>query len=195
MISLLSVAHTRDCLTTVFHWFFACTDTFIQRTKKLYLDTRTQRNIDLLSQEVNEVHAIMTRNIQDVLGLGERLDRTWACLFGVVAKQLLMMTATCSLVKQARRKMRGCWRTSRRNIAKRRKTSTTRRSCASTCHWWHLLGLSCWFCGFDGIFTDHATAPGGLYKNGAVVAGAPCTFDSCCVLNGSCCVLGGCFAP
>lgn len=50
-------------------------DTFIQRTKKLYLDTRTQRNIDLLSQEVNEVHAIMTRNIQDVLGLGERLDR------------------------------------------------------------------------------------------------------------------------
>lgn len=51
-------------------------DTFIQRTKKLYLDTRTQRNIELLNQEVSEVHSIMTRNLQDVLGIGERLDRT-----------------------------------------------------------------------------------------------------------------------
>lgn len=50
-------------------------DTFIQKTKKLYMDTRTQRNIDRLNQDIAEVHSIMTRNIQDVLGQGERLDR------------------------------------------------------------------------------------------------------------------------
>ena len=50
-------------------------DTFIQKTKKLYLDTRTQRNIERLNADIAEVHSIMTRNIQDVLGQGERLDR------------------------------------------------------------------------------------------------------------------------
>ena len=50
-------------------------DTFIQKTKKLYMDTRTQRNIERLNADIAEVHSIMTRNIQDVLGQGERLDR------------------------------------------------------------------------------------------------------------------------
>ena len=59
------------------------TDTFIQKTKKLYLDTRTQRNIAKLNEDIAEVHSIMTRNIQEVLGHGERLDSksiTSACL-------------------------------------------------------------------------------------------------------------------
>ena len=51
-----------------------CVDTFIQRTKKLYLDTRTQRNINKLSEDLVEVHSIMTKNIQDVLGQGEALN-------------------------------------------------------------------------------------------------------------------------
>lgn len=50
-------------------------DTFIQKTKKLYLDTHTQRNISKLNDELIEVQQIMTRNIQDVLGVGERLDQ------------------------------------------------------------------------------------------------------------------------
>ncbi|KAL4853418.1 vesicle transport protein 25 [Chlorella vulgaris] len=50
-------------------------DTFIQKTKKLYLDTRTQRNLAKLNADIAEVHSIMTRNIADVLGQGERLDR------------------------------------------------------------------------------------------------------------------------
>lgn len=50
-------------------------DTFIQRTKKLYQDTRTQRNISKLNDELYEVHQIMTRNVQEVLGVGEKLDR------------------------------------------------------------------------------------------------------------------------
>uniref|UniRef100_A0A0E0MTL6 Longin domain-containing protein n=1 Tax=Oryza rufipogon TaxID=4529 RepID=A0A0E0MTL6_ORYRU len=44
-------------------------DTFIQKTKKLYLDTRTQRNLAKLNDELYEVHQIMTRNFQEVLGV------------------------------------------------------------------------------------------------------------------------------
>jgi len=51
-----------------------CADTFIQKTKKLYIDTRTQRNMAKLTEDISEVHSIMTKNIQDVLNHGERLD-------------------------------------------------------------------------------------------------------------------------
>lgn len=47
----------------------------MQKTKKLYQDTRTQRNIAKLNDELYEVHQIMTRNVQEVLGVGEKLDR------------------------------------------------------------------------------------------------------------------------
>ncbi|KAL6560013.1 SNAP receptor [Orobanche gracilis] len=50
-------------------------DTFIQKTKKLYQDTRTQRNIAKLNDELYEVHQIMTKNVQEVLGVGEKLDQ------------------------------------------------------------------------------------------------------------------------
>lgn len=50
-------------------------DTFIQKTKKLYLDTSTQRNLAKLNDELFEVHQIMTRNVQEVLGVGEKLDQ------------------------------------------------------------------------------------------------------------------------
>ncbi|GAU33023.1 hypothetical protein TSUD_358900 [Trifolium subterraneum] len=50
-------------------------DTFIQKTKKLYQDTHTQRNIAKLNDELYEVHQIMTRNVQEVLGVGEQLDQ------------------------------------------------------------------------------------------------------------------------
>ncbi|KAL9242315.1 hypothetical protein vseg_016330 [Gypsophila vaccaria] len=49
-------------------------DTFIQRTKRLYQDTGTQRNMSKLNDELYEVHQIMTRNVQEVLGVGEKLD-------------------------------------------------------------------------------------------------------------------------
>jgi vesicle transport protein SEC22 len=62
-----------------FYWFityvYLYVDTYIQKTKKLYLDTRTQRNIAKLNDELYEVHQIMTRNVQEVLGVGEKLDR------------------------------------------------------------------------------------------------------------------------
>lgn len=49
-------------------------DTFIQKTRKLYLDTHTQRNLSKLNDDLIEVQQIMTRNIQEVLGAGEKLD-------------------------------------------------------------------------------------------------------------------------
>ena len=49
-------------------------DKFIQKTRKLYLDTRTQRNMSKLNSELNEVQNIMTKNIQEVLGQGEKLE-------------------------------------------------------------------------------------------------------------------------
>ncbi|GKB67186.1 hypothetical protein Tco_0928598, partial [Tanacetum coccineum] len=48
--------------------------TFIQRTKEFYQDTRTQRNVSKLNDELYEVHQIMPRNVQEVLGVGEKLD-------------------------------------------------------------------------------------------------------------------------
>ncbi|KAL4583718.1 hypothetical protein LXL04_008301 [Taraxacum kok-saghyz] len=48
---------------------FLATDTFIRR------DTRTQKNISKLNDELYEVHQIMTRNVQEVLGVGEKLDQ------------------------------------------------------------------------------------------------------------------------
>jgi len=64
-------------LELILLFLFRChfKDTFIQRTKKLYQDTRTQRNIAKLNDELYEVHQIMTRNVQEVLGVGEKLDR------------------------------------------------------------------------------------------------------------------------
>eukprot|EP00270_Netrium_digitus_P019319 TRINITY_DN7597_c0_g1_i1.p1 TRINITY_DN7597_c0_g1~~TRINITY_DN7597_c0_g1_i1.p1 ORF type:complete len:220 (-),score=41.55 TRINITY_DN7597_c0_g1_i1:280-939(-) len=49
-------------------------DTFIQKTRKQFLDTQTQKNLARLNDELIEVQQIMTKNIQDVLGVGERLD-------------------------------------------------------------------------------------------------------------------------
>lgn len=49
-------------------------DTFIQKTKKVYNDSKTQRNLHKLNSELKDVHSIMTRNINDVISRGERLE-------------------------------------------------------------------------------------------------------------------------
>jgi vesicle transport protein SEC22 len=50
------------------------TDTFIQKTKKLYLDTKSERNLDRVAKELTEVHQVMTRNIQEILSRGQKID-------------------------------------------------------------------------------------------------------------------------
>lgn len=49
-------------------------DTFIQKTKKLYVDSKTQRNLDKLNTELRDVQNIMTRNINEVISRGERME-------------------------------------------------------------------------------------------------------------------------
>lgn len=49
-------------------------DTFIQKTKKVYNDSKTQRNLHKLNSQLKDVHSIMTRNINDVISRGERLE-------------------------------------------------------------------------------------------------------------------------
>lgn len=87
--SLVWFLSSLDSIVFVYHFKFYCfktyasfcSDTFIQKTKKLYLDTRTQRNLAKLNDELYEVHQIMTRNVQEVLGVGEKLDRKISFIF------------------------------------------------------------------------------------------------------------------
>jgi len=76
-------------------------DTFIQRTKKLYLDTRTQRNISKLNEDLTEVHSIMTKNIQDVLGQGEKLDKMSALSAELTNESMRYASRAKELYRQA----------------------------------------------------------------------------------------------
>lgn len=60
-------------------------DTFIQKTKKLYVDSRTQRNLDKLNVELRDVQEIMNRNINEVIGRGERMESTYHCFFFLIS--------------------------------------------------------------------------------------------------------------
>lgn len=58
-------------------------DTFIQRTKKLYLDPRGAEalgkgatgGLDQLNEDLQDVTRIMTKNMEDLLWRGDSLDR------------------------------------------------------------------------------------------------------------------------
>ncbi|EON61566.1 vesicle transporter SEC22 [Coniosporium apollinis CBS 100218] len=50
-------------------------DTFIQRTKKTYQDSRASMNLDKLNDELKDVTKVMTKNIEDLLYRGDSLER------------------------------------------------------------------------------------------------------------------------
>lgn len=50
-------------------------DSTMQKLKKQYKDSRSQRNLTKLNDELTDVTRIMTKNIQDVLQRGEKMDR------------------------------------------------------------------------------------------------------------------------
>lgn len=50
-------------------------DTFIQRTKKLYQDSRASQNLDKVNDELRDVTKVMTKNIEDLLYRGDSLER------------------------------------------------------------------------------------------------------------------------
>lgn len=49
-------------------------DTAIPKYKRQYEDTRSRQNVEKLNEELAEISNIMTQNIQEVLGQGEKLD-------------------------------------------------------------------------------------------------------------------------
>ncbi|KAL6062661.1 SNAP receptor [Balamuthia mandrillaris] len=49
-------------------------DTFIQKTKKMYLDTRSERNLDIVTKELSDVQRIMSQNIEEILNRGDKLN-------------------------------------------------------------------------------------------------------------------------
>merc|ERR1711865_465380 len=49
-------------------------DKFIDQTKKLYVDTRTQQNLQRLQDDLHDVQNIMSQNITEVLDRGTKLE-------------------------------------------------------------------------------------------------------------------------
>ncbi|KAJ2708030.1 SNAP receptor [Coemansia spiralis] len=50
-------------------------DTFIQKTRRMYEDSRTQQNLSKLNEDLRDVTQIMTKNMEDLLWRGGTLDR------------------------------------------------------------------------------------------------------------------------
>ena len=50
------------------------TDNFIQKTKKVYEDMRTQRNLGKVTEDLVDVNQIMTKNISEILERGEKIS-------------------------------------------------------------------------------------------------------------------------
>ena len=52
----------------------AISDTYIQKARKNYQDSRTRRNLNRLNDELQDVQRIMVQNIDDVLQRGEQIS-------------------------------------------------------------------------------------------------------------------------
>ncbi|KAJ9067549.1 SNAP receptor [Entomophthora muscae] len=50
-------------------------DTFIQKTKRIYQDSRAQDNLTKLNEDLQDVTRIMTKNMEDLLWRGDNLDK------------------------------------------------------------------------------------------------------------------------
>ena len=61
-------------------YFGILTDTYMQKTKKNYMDSRTRRSMNRLNDELHDVQRIMVQNIDDVLQRGEQLSGIWDSL-------------------------------------------------------------------------------------------------------------------
>lgn len=61
--------------TTLRPYAFMEFDTFIQKTKATYADSRATQNLDKLNDELRDVTKVMTKNIEDLLYRGDSLER------------------------------------------------------------------------------------------------------------------------
>ncbi|OBT67261.1 hypothetical protein VE03_02652 [Pseudogymnoascus sp. 23342-1-I1] len=67
--------HTQLTAPSLRPYAFMEFDTFIQRTKATYSDTRATQNLDKLNSELQDVTKVMTKNIEDLLYRGDSLER------------------------------------------------------------------------------------------------------------------------
>lgn len=61
-------------------------DTFIQKTKRLYQDTKSQRNLNKVSSDLKDISRILQRNIDDILERGTKIERA---SLGTLARSLV----------------------------------------------------------------------------------------------------------
>jgi len=73
--SLQTYNSTQYLSPTLRPYAFVEFDTFIQRTKKTYQDSRATQNLDKLNSELKDVTKVMTKNIEDLLYRGDSLER------------------------------------------------------------------------------------------------------------------------
>lgn len=67
----------RNCCCFLNCWYFYIAptpDTYIQKTKKSYIDSRARRNLGSINTELQDVQRIMVANIEEVLQRGEALS-------------------------------------------------------------------------------------------------------------------------
>lgn len=60
---------------------FFKSETFLLKTKKSYLDTRSHRNLNQLNEDLHDVQRIMLQNIDDILQRGEQLSGLYFVIF------------------------------------------------------------------------------------------------------------------
>ena len=56
------------------HFYFLCLDTYIQKSRKNFMDSRNRRNLSRINDELQDVQRIMMQNIDDILQRGEQLS-------------------------------------------------------------------------------------------------------------------------
>eukprot|EP01117_Protostelium_nocturnum_P018670 TRINITY_DN7853_c0_g2_i1.p1 TRINITY_DN7853_c0_g2~~TRINITY_DN7853_c0_g2_i1.p1 ORF type:complete len:217 (-),score=79.45 TRINITY_DN7853_c0_g2_i1:12-662(-) len=49
-------------------------DAFIEKTKKVYTDNRSQQNLNKVTEDLSDVQKIMARNINEILHRGDKID-------------------------------------------------------------------------------------------------------------------------
>jgi len=77
-------------------------DTFIQKTKKVYSDTRSQRNLTKVTEDLTEIREVMHKSISDILGRGETID-------SVSKKSSELLVKSGAYKKQAKDLNAGMW--------------------------------------------------------------------------------------
>lgn len=70
-----NTSYGTEALTVSKPFSFMKFDNFLQKTKKIYQDTRATSNLDRLNAELQDVTRVMNKNIEDLIYRGDSLDK------------------------------------------------------------------------------------------------------------------------